>query len=56
MAENFVYQVMVPMLLFYLWRRERDLNPRVHRTMDFESIAIPGYAISAVIFPHTDWS
>ena len=29
------------------WRRERDLNPRVQGTVDFESTAIPGYAISA---------
>ena len=31
-----------------LWRRERDLNPRVQWTVDFKSTAIPGYAISAV--------
>ena len=30
------------------WRRERDLNSRVQGTVDFESTAIPGYAISAV--------
>ena len=29
-------------------RRERDLNSRVQGTVDFESTAIPGYAISAV--------
>ena len=28
-------------------RRERDLNPRVQGTVDFESTAIPGYATSA---------
>ena len=28
-------------------RRERDLNSRVTGTVDFESTAIPGYAISA---------
>ena len=28
-------------------RRERDLNSRVQGTVDFESTAIPGYAISA---------
>ena len=32
-------------------RRERDLNPRVQWTVDFESTAIPGYAISAADFP-----
>ena len=31
-----------------LWRREGDLNSRVTRTVDFESTAIPGYAISAI--------
>ena len=30
-----------------LERRERDLNPRVQGTVDFESTAIPGYATSA---------
>ena len=30
-------------------RRERDLNPRVQGTVDFESTAIPGYATSALI-------
>ena len=29
-------------------RRERDLNPRVQGTVDFESTAIPGYATSAL--------
>lgn len=29
------------------WRREGDLNSRVSRTRDFQSRAIPGYAISA---------
>ena len=28
-------------------RRERDLNSRATRTRDFQSRAIPGYAISA---------
>ena len=28
-------------------RRERDSNPRVQGTVDFESTAIPGYATSA---------
>ena len=32
-------------------RRERDLNPRVQGTVDFESTAIPGYAISAWLLP-----
>ncbi len=32
-------------------RRERDLNPRVQGTVDFESTAIPGYAISACLLP-----
>ena len=32
-------------------RREGDLNSRVQRTVDFESTAIPGYAISACIPP-----
>ena len=32
----------------FVWRRERDLNSRVQGTVDFESTAIPGYAISAV--------
>ena len=31
-----------------LERRERDLNPRVQGTVDFESTAIPGYATSAL--------
>ena len=30
-----------------LKRRERDSNSRVQGTVDFESTAIPGYAISA---------
>ena len=32
-------------------RREGDLNSRVQGTVDFESTAIPGYAISACIPP-----
>ena len=32
-------------------RREGDLNSRVQGTVDFESTAIPGYAISACISP-----
>ena len=29
------------------WRRERDLNPRGKIPRDFQSRALPGYAISA---------
>ncbi len=36
---------------FTFRRRERDLNPRVQGTVDFESTAIPGYAISACWLP-----
>ena len=39
-----------------VWRRERDLNPRVQGTVDFESTAIPGYAISAVSRLPAIWS
>ena len=43
---NLVYRLGIRNLL--LWRREGDLNSRVTRTVDFESTAIPGYAISAI--------
>ena len=33
------------------WRQERDLNSRVQGTVDFESTAIPSYAILASMCP-----
>ena len=43
--------------LSFFRRRERDSNPRVVETVDFESTAIPGYAISAVyVKPVGFWS
>ena len=34
------------------WRRERDLNSRGTGPRDFQSRALPGYAISARANPH----
>ena len=34
-----------------VWRRERDLNSRGSGPLDFQSSAIPGYAISATLIP-----
>ena len=33
------------------WRQDRDLNSRVQGTVDFESTAIPSYAILASMCP-----
>ena len=39
---------------FFVWRREGDLNSRGTNPRDFQSRAIPGYAISATMTPTND--
>ena len=41
----------IPHLVKGLWRREGDLNSRGTGPRDFQSRALPGYAISAAISP-----
>ena len=38
-------------LVLRLWRREGDLNSRGTGPRDFQSRALPGYAISAAVSP-----
>ena len=40
---------MIVLCVIGLWRRERDLNPRGKIPRDFQSRALPGYAISAYL-------
>ena len=55
-SESTISAIWAKSMTGFEWRRERDLNPRVQGTVDFESTAIPGYAISAGYEPPTSSS